>query len=118
VTTDIVMGDAPSRFWPRDPADRETYWDRVLYSTHDINARNTGRDVSYSHIYNGHYENLDHILVSEEFYDRNPDRIGEVVLLRHFNDHLADSQLTDDRPHRTSSDHAQLVAEIRLHQTP
>ncbi|MGW5053604.1 endonuclease/exonuclease/phosphatase family protein [Actinokineospora sp. NPDC004072] len=114
VTTDIIMGDAPSRFWPGDRDEREALWDRVLYSTHEINARNAGRDVSYSHIYNGHYENLDHILVSEEFYDRNPDRIGEVTLLRHFNDHLADSQLTDDRAGRTTSDHAQLVAEIRM----
>jgi endonuclease/exonuclease/phosphatase family metal-dependent hydrolase len=77
-------------------------------------VRRTGRDVSYTHIFNGHYENLDHILVSQEFYERNPQRIAEVMNLRYFNDHLIDSQLSNDRRDRTVSDHAQLVAEIRL----
>ncbi|MGY1679213.1 endonuclease/exonuclease/phosphatase family protein [Geodermatophilus sp. SYSU D01176] len=114
VSTDIVLGDAPSRFWPRDPDDRRAYWDRLLYSTYEINARQVGRDVSYTHIFNGRYDTLDHILVSQEFYDRNPARIGEVSTLRYFNDHLVDSQLSDDRAGRDVSDHGQLVAEISL----
>lgn len=114
VSTDIIMGDTPSRFWPRDPADRQAYWDRALYSAYEINARQLGRDVSYTHIFNGHYENLDHILVSQEFYDRNPKRIAVVSNLRYFNDHLFDSQLSNDRRDRIASDHAQLVAEIRM----
>ncbi|MBC6446155.1 endonuclease/exonuclease/phosphatase family protein [Actinokineospora xionganensis] len=114
VSTEIVGGDLPSRFWPRGPELRETYWDRVLYSAHALQARNIGRDVGYSHIFNSHYENLDHILVSQEFYDRNPNRFGELADLRHFNDHLVDNQLSNDRPDRTTSDHAQLVAEIDL----
>lgn len=71
VTTDIVMGDAPSRFWPRGEELRKAYWDRLLYSAYEINARRIGRDISYTHIFNGHYDSLDHILVSQEFYDRN-----------------------------------------------
>jgi Endonuclease/Exonuclease/phosphatase family len=118
VSTDIVMGDSPSRFWPSDREVREAYWDRLLYSAYELNARQIGRDVSYTHIFNGHYENLDHILDSEEFYGRNPDRVGEVVNLRYFNDHLVDSQLSNDRPNRIASDHAQLVAEIRLQAKP
>lgn len=118
VSTDIVMGDAPSRFWPRDVEDRKAYWDRLLYSTHEINAHLAGRDVSYTHIFNGHYENLDHILVSQEFYDRNPDRIAEVTNTRYFNDHLFDSQLSNDRRDRIVSDHAQVVAEIHLRPSP
>jgi Endonuclease/Exonuclease/phosphatase family len=114
VSTDIVMGDAPSRFWPHDREMREALWDRLLYSAYEINNRQTGRDISYSHIFSGHYENLDHILVSEQFYDRNPDRIGELTNLRHFNDHLFDAQLTEDRPNRVVSDHGQIVAEIHL----
>ncbi|GGS31141.1 endonuclease/exonuclease/phosphatase family protein [Actinokineospora fastidiosa] len=98
VTTDIILGD------PREP--------HALYSTHDITTRITGQDVSYSHIYRGHYENLDHILVSGDFHDLNPDRIGEVTRLHHFTDHL--TGLDEDRATRAVSDHAQLVAEIRL----
>ena len=101
------MGDSPSRFWPGDPADRQAYWDRLLYSAHELTARRTGRDVSYTHIFNGRYENLDSILVSQELHDRNPQRIGEV-------DHLADSQLSDNRHGRVVADHGQLVAEISL----
>lgn len=114
VSTEIVGGDLPSRFWPRGPEARQAYWDRALYSAHELQARNIGRDVGYSHIFNSHYENLDHILVSQEFYDRNPNRLGELADLRHFNDHLVDNQLSNDRPDRTASDHAQLVAEIDL----
>jgi predicted extracellular nuclease len=114
VSTDIVMGNSPSRFWPRDRDVRDAYWDRLLYSAYELNARQIGRDVSYTHIFNGHYENLDHILVSEEFYGGNPHQVGEVVNLRYFNDHLFDSRLSGDRPNRIVSDHAQLVAEIRL----
>jgi predicted extracellular nuclease len=114
VTTDIIMGDSPSRFWPGDPEDRKAYWDRLLYSAYELTVRRTGRDVSYTHIFNGHYENLDHILVSQEFYERNPQRIAEVMNLRYFNDHLFDSQLSNERRDRIVSDHAQLVAEIRL----
>jgi hypothetical protein len=114
VTTDIIMGDSPSRFWPSDPDVRKAYWDRLLYSAHELAARRAGRDVSYTHIFNGLYDNLDHILVSQEFYERNPQRIADVMNLRYFNDHLFDSQLSDDRRDRIVSDHGQLVAEIRL----
>ena len=117
VTTDIVMGDEPSRFWP-SPAKKPIYWDRLLYSAHEINARNSGRDVSYTHIFNGRYDNLDHILVSQEFYDRNPQRIATVANVRYFNDHLVDSQLSNDRRTRVTSDHAQVVAEIHLRAVP
>ncbi|WP_369255330.1 endonuclease/exonuclease/phosphatase family protein [Geodermatophilus amargosae] len=114
VTTDVIMGDSPSRFWPSDPEDRRAYWDRLLYSAHELTVRRTGRDVSYTHVFNGHYENLDHVLVSQEFYERNPQRIAEVSYLRYLNDHLVDSQLSNDRRDRIASDHAQLVAEIHL----
>jgi predicted extracellular nuclease len=114
VSTDIIMGDSPSRFWPRNRDDRKAYWDRLLYSAYELTVRRTGRDVSYTHIYNGHYDNLDHILVSQEFYERNPQRIAEMRNLRYFNDHLFDSQLSNNPRDRRTSDHAQLVAEISL----
>ena len=117
VTTDIVMGDEPSRFWPR-AEQKPAYWDRLLYSAHEINARRAGRDVSYTHIFNGHYENLDHILVSQEFFDLNRNRVAEIANVRYFNDHLFDSRLSDDDRDRIVSDHAQLVAEIRLRDAP
>jgi hypothetical protein len=56
-------------------------------------------DVSYTHIFNRHYENLVHTLISQEFYDRDPQRIAEVSNLRYFNEHLFDIQL--NRPSRS-----------------
>lgn len=114
VSTDVVTGDSPSRFWPRDPAERTALWDRLLYSAHEISGRQLGRDVSYTHIFNGRYDNLDHILVSQEFHDRNPARVGVVNNVRYLNDHLLDSQLSDVDREAGASDHAQLVAELRL----
>jgi len=70
VTTDVVMGATPTRFWPGTPALRQ-YWDRALHSAHEIVSQQIGRDVSYPHIFGGRYDNLDHILVSQEFYGRN-----------------------------------------------
>ena len=77
-------------------------------------ARQDDRDISFGHIYNGHHDTLDHILVSEEFFKLNPNAIGEVEYLRFFNDHLVDSTLTDMREDRTISDHGQVVATLRL----
>jgi len=39
-------------------------------------VRASDRDVTYSHIHNGRYEVLDHILVSQEFVRSNPNHIG------------------------------------------
>jgi hypothetical protein len=112
VTTDIVSGSPPWRFLPR--AQKEEIWDVLLYSAYSIQARQSYRDVGFSHIHNGRYESLDHIFVSEEFYVYNSDRIGAVEYLHFFNDHLADDTVSSDRPTRIKSDHGQLVATIRM----
>ena len=112
VTTEIVAGTPP---WRRMPLDvKKPIWDVLLYSTYDIQARNSYRKVSYSHIHNGHYDTLDHILVSEEFYKYNHDRIAEVEYLHFFNDHLVDDTLSHQRRSRIASDHGQVVVTIKL----
>ena len=88
--------------------------DAALYTAQTLQEYRNTRDVYYTHIHQDMMESLDHILVSQEFYDRNPQRIGVVSNLRYFNDHLFDSQLSDDKRDRIASDHGQLVAEIRL----
>lgn len=112
VTTEMVTGSRPFRFWDR--ARKEPIWDRLLYSAWELHAARATKDVSFTHLYNGLYDNLDHILVSEEFVSDNPDHVGTLVDLRYFNDHLIDSTLTDPQKSRTVSDHGQLVAEIRM----
>ncbi|MEM9092473.1 MAG: hypothetical protein AAGC93_27550 [Cyanobacteria bacterium P01_F01_bin.53] len=57
------------------------------------------RNVYYTHIYKNKLEVLDHILVSEQFYDHSPQRIWAFRDARYWNDHLdhhAESNVTTD----------------------
>lgn len=116
VTTEMVTGSRPFRYRPT--AEKKPIWDRLLYNAWELHAARSTRDIGYTHIYNGIYENLDHVLVSQELVADNPDRIGEVIDMRYFNDHLIDGMLSDERKGRAQSDHGQIVAEIRLRDVP
>lgn len=116
VTTEMITGSRPWRF--AKLADKQPVWDRLLYNAWELHAARSTKDVGYTHIFNGLYENLDHILVSQEFVSENRNGIGEVIDVRYFNDHLIDSLLSDERKERSQSDHGQLVAEIRLRALP
>jgi hypothetical protein len=113
VTTVIVSGTPPVHHLPAQ--EKQALWDVLLYNAFDIQARqNTRRDVSYSHIYNGYYDTLDQIYVSQEFSRLNPRRLGEVEYVHSFNDHLVDRTLSRERPDRIQSDQGQVVATLRL----
>ena len=71
-------------------------------------------DIYYTHIHNGHFESLDHILVSQEMVRENPNNIGKVVYVRIFNDHIIDETFSDRSVNCWESDHAQVVAVIEL----
>lgn len=86
----------------------------LLYNVKDIQARQSYRDTYYTYIHNGHYESLDHILVSQEFVHQNPSRLGEVEYVSVHNDHLIDETLSDQAVPRWQSDHGQVVTTIRL----
>ncbi|WNG15172.1 endonuclease/exonuclease/phosphatase family protein [Cystobacter fuscus] len=117
VTTVIVSGTPPVHYLPHD--EKQAIWDVLLYNAFDIQARqNTRRDVSYSHIYNGYYDTLDQIYVSQEFSRLNPRRLGEVEYVHYFNDHLVDRTLSRERPDRIQSDHGQVVATLRVTEPP
>jgi hypothetical protein len=112
VTTQMIAGEPP--FYKIPTIRKRPYWDVLLYSAQEIQARQSTRDVYYTHIFNGFYESLDHILVSEEFYRLNPRRIAQLDYVHVLNDHLIDeSQTFEDIP-KTMSDHGQVVARIRL----
>lgn len=112
VTTQIISGQIPPRYW--DLECKKRIWDIVLYHAKDIQARQSSKDVYYTHIHNGHYESLDHIMVSQELIKENPNRIGRVVYVRTFNDHIVDQTFSNRRPNVWESDHAQVVATIEL----
>lgn len=112
VTTQIVTGQPP---WYRLPLERKKQiWDVFLYNVKDIQARQSYSDFYYTHIFNGYYESLDHILVSEEWVAQNPSRQGRVRYVSVLNDHLVDETLSFDQVEKWQSDHAQVVASIQL----
>lgn len=115
VTTQMISGDPPFYRVPR--AQKEEIWDTLLYSAQEIQLRQSTRDLYFTHIFNGFYESLDHILVSEEFYSRNPDRVAELDFVRVLTDHLQDETQTMIEGDPLTSDHGQVVARIRLRTT-
>ncbi|PZU96824.1 MAG: alpha-1,4 polygalactosaminidase [Leptolyngbya sp.] len=112
VTTQIVAGQPPWECWPYRK--KAPVWDVLLYQVKDIQARLGYGDHYYTHIHNGHYDSLDHIMVSEEFSAQNRDRIGRVTYVSVFNDHLFDQTLLEDSIEPWQSDHGQVVATIEL----
>jgi predicted extracellular nuclease len=112
VTTGIVHGEAPARGW--SVAVKRLFWDVELYSAARVHMRRSERDTVFTHIFNGEYGTLDHIFVSQEFYFRNPARLGDVAYVQCFNDHVTDSSLPGAPGLGDASDHGQLVAVLSI----
>lgn len=62
--------------------------DTGLYTTGALQQLRSLRNVYYTHIYQNTKESLDHILVSQEFYDNSKKRIWAFKGLEIINDHL------------------------------
>jgi endonuclease/exonuclease/phosphatase family metal-dependent hydrolase len=116
VTTGIISGDAPLETFPDEA--KKAIWDQLLYSTYGFQLRQSSRDVYFTHIYNGSYEVLDHIFVSQEFIRSNPDSIGQVEYMRLFNDHVIDRTLTKEDIPEWQSDHGQVLVSLSLKDNP
>ncbi|NET34057.1 MAG: endonuclease/exonuclease/phosphatase family protein [Cyanothece sp. SIO1E1] len=113
VTSQIVSGEPP---WRRLRLEKKrAIWDVLLYHVKDIQARQSYGDFYYTHIHNGHYESLDHIMVSQEFVAQNPKSIGRVGYVSVLNDHLVDETISREQVEPWQSDHAQVVASLELH---
>lgn len=112
VTSNIISGPAPWKFSGLE--EKKKYWDVILYDAFDIISQRSFKNEWPTHIYNGHYEELDHICVSQEFYFRNNDRIGDLEFVHVLDDHLKDSSLSSDNVPKWQSDHGQVVAAIRM----
>ncbi|KAI9207182.1 uncharacterized protein BJ171DRAFT_493826 [Polychytrium aggregatum] len=94
VSTEIMSGTHP---WKKKSYDeRKMTYHSLLSSTNDVQIRASDKDVTYTHIHNGRYDVLDHILVSNDLVRANPNHIGYVQYLQHFNDHLIDATLMED----------------------
>ncbi len=76
-----------------------------LYSASLLQDLRSFRDVNYTHEFKGVREILDHVLVSEQFYDYSRNRVWTFKELRVWNDHLED----DDK---STSDHGVVSAQF------
>lgn len=90
VTNTLVTGDPSYRLFI---AGRAGNSDVGLYSSSSLQEYRNLRDVNYTHIFKGRHETLDHILVSEQFYDYSRNRKWSFKEMRVFNDFVED----DDR---------------------
>ncbi|MCD9460029.1 endonuclease/exonuclease/phosphatase family protein [Marinibactrum halimedae] len=64
--------------------------DKALYSTLFLQQLQSFRDVFYTHEHKNHLGVLDHILVSEEFFEHSTDAIWAHEETRIWNDHVGD----------------------------
>ena len=103
ISTRMVMG--LGRY---DAADEETIDDRLFESYRIQSRRDPLRDVGYTHIHDGSFETIDHILVSAAFNPELPGAIGEVLDVRYLNDHMIFRQ-------PQASDHGIVLARIALY---
>ncbi|MGK7933101.1 MAG: endonuclease/exonuclease/phosphatase family protein [Microcystaceae cyanobacterium] len=111
-TSQIITGDPPQQW--ETLSKKKKVWDVLLYSAKEIQDKQSKGNFPYTHIHNGYYENLDHILVSQEWVKQNPRRIGQVKYVTVFNDHLIDDTLCDENLPSWKSDHGQVVATIKV----
>lgn len=110
VTNQVMLGEPP--FHRLSPEQKIERWKYVLQNSRDVQARRSMENYYYTYIHNGHYESLDNIFVSNHFADRNTERLGRIIDVRLFNDHLFDQTLSFDRKPRHVSDHGQVVTNI------
>lgn len=114
VSTQTIAGPTPWRFAKKEQ--KAPVLDTLLYSVHDLQNRQTLRDVDYTHVFDGRYQLLDHVFVSQELFGAGAAPIGRVANTRIFNDHLIDTGLAINVPSGLSarSDHGVVVTEIEL----
>lgn len=80
--------------------------DTALYTVETLQEYRSLRDVYYTHIYNNFLESLDHILVSQEFYDQSKNRLWLFKGMEVINDHLND----DNHKETGTTDHGVVKA--------
>ena len=83
--------------------------DISLYTAQTLQEYRSSRDVYYTHIYQDIMESLDHILVSEEFYDNSRKRIWMFNGMTVNNDHLN----VDDHKESGTNDHGIICATFK-----
>lgn len=80
--------------------------DVALYNTLQMQQLSSFRDVFYTHEHNRLRDTLDHVLVSEQFFNGSPDHIWSLRDVRIWNDFIDDDK-------ETTSDHGLIRARFK-----
>lgn len=84
--------------------------DERLFECYRLQTRRDPlRDVGFTHVHDGNFETIDHVLVSEEFNPASPHALGAVVEVAYLNDHVIFRS-------PDASDHGAVLVRIRLRQ--
>ncbi len=110
-TLNILTFQAPYRLREASGTGSSSKWG--LYSVSTLQELRSLRDVYYTYIYKGFRESLDHILVSQHFYDHSTHRVWSFNHTRILNDHLERSSEGNENEVPVS-DHALVAAVFDL----
>lgn len=108
-STELLTGQPGYRFFEKSKAGSKS--DAGLYTVEKLQQLRSFRHVYYTHIFQQNLESLDHILVSDAFYDHSIARKWSFREMVVFNDHLA----VEDPRERTelgSGDHGLVRAQF------
>jgi hypothetical protein len=112
VTNQAIIGEVPAR--NLTPENKVKSWKQVFQNCKDVQARKSIENFHYSYIHNGHYESLDNIFISNHFAELNKEKMGRIIDVRLYNDHVIDTNTSMDHKPSYISDHGQVVANIDL----
>ena len=104
-TAQIVMGESP--FWGTPKESAEQIWNAKLWDAVDYftkRSRNPG--AAFTHTYDGWFQTLDLVAVSNHFYNPFPGKVAKMSKFRVLTDHLFDPTVgADGFVKQWSSDH-------------
>lgn len=107
-TTQLVAGPVSARLGELEAGER------LLYGATELDDGGEGDGDDYSHVFDGRWQLVDHVLISEQLHRRNPNRVGRVRNVRVLNRHLVDAghSVTRNPPPSVRTDHALVAAQI------
>ncbi|WP_295042365.1 endonuclease/exonuclease/phosphatase family protein [uncultured Paracoccus sp.] len=106
VSTELLSGNPGYRFFAKSTAGSKS--DTGLYTVEKLQQLRSFRHVYYTYIFQNQMESLDHIMVSDSFYDHSSIRSWSFREMRVLNDHLTATEAA--RKRLGSNDHGIVVA--------
>ena len=106
VSTELLTGNPGYRFFAKSTAGSKS--DTGLYTVEKLQQLRSFRHVYYTYIFQNQMESLDHIMVSDSFYDHSSIRQWSFREMRVLNDHLTATEA--QRKRLGYNDHGIIVA--------